>query len=125
MLCENVTVTTAELTSGSGIIKNITSTSIPRAVATRDTGPLRDINYYVKSVEFTNDTGDTVHVLPMTLADYRGWASDNTITSLIAVADSASKEITSLKGRIEYILCSGVAAGSHASDLTITVIKEY
>jgi hypothetical protein len=120
MLCEHIVVTQAELNSGSGIIKELTDSTISSSVA-QATGTW---DYYPKSVQVTNGTGETIYFLPLTKVDYRGWASDNTITDLIPVADSTSKEITSMKGRIEYILCSGVAGSGHTSDLTLVVIKE-
>ena len=119
MLCEHIVVSQAELNSGSGIIKNVTETSIDSTIAL-GTG---DFNYYTKSVEVANSTGATIYFLPLTKIDYRGWVNNITVTDLIPVADSASKEITSLKGHVEYELCSGVTG--HSADLTLVLTKEY
>jgi hypothetical protein len=118
MLCETIPVSQAELNSATNVVKDIEELSFDSGIV-RTTGT---IYYYPKSISVSNESGATIHFLPVTKLDYRAFQNDPACTNLIPVADSGSKEIADPKGHIEHIICSGLTG--HSSGIDFIVTKE-
>lgn len=116
MFVENLTWSSSQLNSHSGIVQTFTDISIP------DANNLGTDYYAPRNVVVDNRTGGTIGYRLFTEWEYSKWNESGSLSDPIYVSNNYLDEITGMKGEITRMVVEG--AGSHTDDLVVSVIKQ-
>lgn len=116
MIVELVEFAVGELNSSSGVVKTVSDISI--------TSPTYGItkNPTANSMSILNESGQTIHFVPMTEIEFDAYLADHTITQMIPLSNNTEKTINDMKGEISNIMCSGVTG--HTGGVTFVFMKD-
>ena len=116
MLIENINFTQANLNATSATIKTISDVTL--AINTFNSKHYRPV-----AIKVSNSSGATINFALFSDFEYSAYLANNTISNLLAVANSNEESLNDPVGKITTIMCSGTPA-THTSGVTFVVLKE-
>ncbi len=114
MIIELLTVSASELNTAVDVVKTVTDQTV--------SGVAGAIPVTANSMSVSNESGATINFVPLSALEYEHYQQLPEITKLIPVADSTEKTLSTMKGEITNIVCSGIAG--HTAGVTFVMYKD-
>lgn len=121
MLIELIAYTSAELNTAIPVTKSITDLTISGSPVSSSETVVRK-HLTTNTITVSNESGATIHFVPLTKLESNIYTNDTSITEFIPVSNNTEKSLNDLRGEIDSIVCSGTAG--HSSGLTFVCYKD-